>query len=216
MKKSILIIVILSIAALCFAGPLQEMHKRVIAGSTVAGGGAECSTTDEYNASTSFQAADYGGASSSVYYAFKIQAINSNTPCEVDIEAQRYNSPTYDAYISLYTNDENGDGPDTTNDEPDSIVGSESSASDTTSWPASYDTVTFSWASGAPSKTGSTYYWWVVRFDTAGGGANLVQIHVAQSPTGGGGGVTQIMTSSDGSTWSSASTVECANFEVRS
>jgi hypothetical protein len=38
MKKSILIIVILSIAALCFAGPLQEMHKRVIAGSTVAGG----------------------------------------------------------------------------------------------------------------------------------------------------------------------------------
>jgi hypothetical protein len=39
MKKSILIIVILSIAALCFAGPLQEMHKRVIAGSTVAGGG---------------------------------------------------------------------------------------------------------------------------------------------------------------------------------
>jgi hypothetical protein len=39
MKKSILIIVILSIAALCFAGPLQEMHKRVIAGSTVASGG---------------------------------------------------------------------------------------------------------------------------------------------------------------------------------
>jgi hypothetical protein len=38
MKKSILIIVILSIAALCFAGPLQEMHKRVIAGSTVAAG----------------------------------------------------------------------------------------------------------------------------------------------------------------------------------
>jgi hypothetical protein len=38
MKKPILIIVILSIAALCFAGPLQEMHKRVIAGSTVAAG----------------------------------------------------------------------------------------------------------------------------------------------------------------------------------
>jgi hypothetical protein len=42
MKKSILIIVILSIAALCFAGPLQEMHKRVIAGSTVAAGGGDC------------------------------------------------------------------------------------------------------------------------------------------------------------------------------
>jgi hypothetical protein len=38
MRKSILIIAILSIAALCFAGPLQEMHKRVIAGSTVAEG----------------------------------------------------------------------------------------------------------------------------------------------------------------------------------
>jgi hypothetical protein len=38
MKKSILIIVILSIAALCFAGPLQEMHKRVIAGSSSGGG----------------------------------------------------------------------------------------------------------------------------------------------------------------------------------
>jgi hypothetical protein len=48
MKKSILIIVILSIAALCFAGPLQEMHKRVIAGSTVAAGGGEVRLNQKY------------------------------------------------------------------------------------------------------------------------------------------------------------------------
>jgi hypothetical protein len=48
MKKSILIIVILSIAALCFAGPLQEMHKRVIAGSTVAGGGSVAKAVQDY------------------------------------------------------------------------------------------------------------------------------------------------------------------------
>jgi hypothetical protein len=62
MKKSILIIVILSIAALCFAGPLQEMHKRVIAGSTVAGGEA-CTCTSAYCEQTSgTSTANMGGA----------------------------------------------------------------------------------------------------------------------------------------------------------
>jgi hypothetical protein len=86
MRKSILIIAILSIAALCFAGPLQEMHKRVIAGSTVAGGGiipacssgsqqAECDSQDsstELNATNAKGQGPYDPGEDSYLYSIEV------------------------------------------------------------------------------------------------------------------------------------------------
>jgi hypothetical protein len=78
MKKSILIIVILSIAALCFAGPLQEMHKRVIAGSTVAEVGGSCASAQAQST-----IADYWPPSGTDYIAQGIIDDGSQTLCDI-------------------------------------------------------------------------------------------------------------------------------------
>jgi hypothetical protein len=98
MRKSILIIAILSIAALCFAGPLQEMHKRVIAGSTVAAGGSSCpSFYDATNVIISWD----GDHSSGTNYLCEsdgdaVAGTNTNLPISTDYGESSSNGSLHD------------------------------------------------------------------------------------------------------------------------
>jgi hypothetical protein len=107
MKKSILIIVILSIAALCFAGPLQEMHKRVIAGSTVAAGGEDAwSCTDADAVCESFDATGYdnGGSLSATEYTS-----GSGTVVEDTADASGHGCDSDNTYVVDIDNNNTAD-----------------------------------------------------------------------------------------------------------
>jgi hypothetical protein len=146
MKKSILIIVILSIAALCFAGPLQEMHKRVIAGSTIAGGEESCSETPFINYSSG--AADWEELSNSYYIGGFITPTSNRDVCQINFYLDSANGDisgkTYT--VRLWTVDGN---------DLDTEIGTSTGVTGDNGW--SEEFVSFTFASPV-SLTSSTEY----------------------------------------------------------
>jgi hypothetical protein len=147
MKKSILIIVILSIAALCFAGPLQEMHKRVIAGSTVAAGAGVC--TKYIENSDNWGPDDYE-IDSQPAQALKITSTVS--VCKVVVEMYTFGGDD-DYHIEFWT-DNNMAGAQIGGDSSSETVTAESCGGT--------GNVTFTWTSGNEPELTSDCYMHIV------------------------------------------------------
>jgi len=122
---------------------------------------AACNTEEEscwYTKDT--HDANVGDLSGRKYVAGRMVfgGTNGSTICKIVIYADKEGSPTQNYYASIWSHDSGEDDPDT-------IIGDESDAVNGASFPADFDSVTFSFSGSKPTLTNGTVYWIVLRAD---------------------------------------------------